>query len=97
MIDPKDMSFEQLKDFSVGKLWDDKQSDMYTFVDSVQHKRNAIHAFNKRSIGTASDYLDDIDRLCDFVNGVIYQLPSIEDYIDEAKAEYYDNMRDFYD
>lgn len=88
MIDPKDMSFEQLKDFSVGKLWDDKQSDMYTFVDSVQHKRNAIHAFNKRSIGTASDYLDDVDRLCNFIDGLINQLPFIEDYIEVYPAGY---------
>lgn len=42
MIELEKASFDNLKDFSSGKLWDDVNSPEYAWVDSVQHKRNTI-------------------------------------------------------
>jgi hypothetical protein len=54
MIEPEKASFNDLKDFSCGKLWGDENSPEYIWVNSVQYKRNAIHSFRYRDIGTES-------------------------------------------
>ena len=71
IVEPNDMSFEKLKQFSRGILWD-QSSDWDKWIDRIQKKRNAIHAFNDRDIGTAAEYLDDIrryDRFIDLLDG----------------------------
>ena len=72
MIEPEKAAFNELKDFSCGKLWDDKNSPEYVWVDSVQHKRNAIHSFRYRDIGTTLEFLDDINHLYNFVDNVLH-------------------------
>lgn len=88
MIEPEKAKFDDLKDFSTGKLWDDENSKEYMWVDSVQHKRNAIHSFRYRDIGTAQDFLDDMDHLYDFVDNIILHLPPLEDYIETYPIGY---------
>lgn len=82
MIEPEEASFENLKEFSTGKLWDGTTSQEYIWVDSVQHKRNAIHSFKYRDIGTSQNFLDDVEYLCEFVDNILNHLPPIEDYIE---------------
>ena len=88
----KDMRFEDLKNFSTGILWDDDKSSDYLWVDSIQHKRNAIHSFTYKDIGTPADFLLDIDRLCGFVDMILDHLPPIEDYIECYPAGYVLNV-----
>ena len=45
MIEPENAKFEDLNDFSTGKLWDSSTSPEFVWVDSVRYKRNAIHSF----------------------------------------------------
>lgn len=78
----KDMRFEDLKNFSTGILWDDDKSSDYLWVDSIQHKRNAIHSFTYKDIGTPADFLLDVDRLCEFVDMILNHLPPVEEYIE---------------
>ena len=87
-IEPEKASFDNLKDFSNGKLWDNADSSEYDWVDSVQKKRNAIHSFRYRDIGTPQEFLDDIDHLYDFVDNVCAHCPPIEDYIEAYPAGY---------
>ena len=88
MIEPEKASFDNLKEFSSGKLWDDVNSPGYAWVDSVQHKRNAIHSFRHRDIGTPQEFLVDIDHLYDFVDNVLSHVPPLEDYIKAYPAGY---------
>ncbi len=88
MIRLEKASFDALKDFSSGKLWDDEKSLEYAWVDSVQHKRNAIHSFRYRDIGTPQDFLDDINHLYDFVDNVLSHLPPLEDAMEVYPAGY---------
>lgn len=88
MIEPEKASFEDLKNFSTGKLWDNDKSKEFTWVDSVQHKRNAIHSFKYRDIGTAIDFLLDIDLLYDFVENILSHLPPVEDYVETYPVGY---------
>lgn len=88
MIEPEKASFDNLKEFSSGKLWDDVNSSEYSWVDSVQHKRNSIHSFMFRDIGTPQDFLEDVDHLYDFVDNVLSHLPPLEDFIKVFPAGY---------
>ena len=88
MVEPEKISFENLKNFSTGKLWDDTKSEEYIWVGSIQDKRNAIHSFKYRDIGTPWDFLLDIDYLYEFVNNIISNLPPIEEYIEAYPKGY---------
>lgn len=92
MIEPEKASFDNLKDFSNGKLWDNANSSEYAWVDSVQKKRNAIHSFRYRDIGTTKEFLDDIDHLYDFVDNVLSHFPPLEDHIEAYPAGYVMNL-----
>ena len=88
----KDMRFEDLKKFSTGILWDDEKSKDYIWVDSIQKKRNAIHSFTYKDIGTPLDFLLDVDHLCEFVDMILNHLPPVEDYIECYPAGYVPNV-----
>ena len=88
----KDMRFEDLKKFSTGILWDDENSKDYIWVDSIQKKRNAIHSFTYKDIGTPLDFLLDVDYLCEFVDMILNHLPPVEDYIECYPAGYVLNV-----
>jgi len=68
-IEPNDLSFESLKQFSREKLWD-KNSEWDKWVDYIQGKRNAIHAFNTRDIGTAFDFLESLKQFNRFIEKI---------------------------
>ena len=77
MIELEKASFDDLKNFSSGKLWVDAKSLDYLWVDSVQKKRNAIHSFRYRDIGTTQEVLNDINHLYDFVDNVLSHISII--------------------
>ena len=82
------MNFDDLKKYSKGILWYDDNDPFYLWVDKIQHYRNAIHSFRYRDIGTAADFINDMDSLCDFVEMIRNRLPSIEDYFDVYPSGY---------
>ena len=93
ILEPEnDMRFEDLKKFSTGILWDDEKLKDYLWVDSIQKKRNAIHSFTYKDIGTPLDFLLDVDYLCEFVDMILTHLPPVEDYIECYPAGYVLNV-----
>ena len=88
----KDLRFEDLKKFSTGILWNNESSDEYILVDNIQHNRNAIHSFTYKDIGTASDFLKDIDQLYKFIDKIIDRLPPIIDYLEYIPDGYVRNV-----
>lgn len=80
-IDPdsKDMSFEDLKQYSRDILWN-SGDDMDKWVEKIQQYRNAIHAFRPRSIGTPEEFIADFTVYRSFVEAIFLQLPPIEDF-----------------
>ena len=61
-------------------------------MDSIQKKRNAIHSFTYKDIGTPLDFLLDVDYLCEFVDMILNHLPPVEDYIECYPAGYVLNV-----
>ena len=75
-IAPNDLSFEMLKQFSRTVLWDiGDTKDLW--VEKIQKRRNAIHAFNNRNIGTADEYISDVEEYCKFTQDVWVQFPDL--------------------
>lgn len=75
-ITPNELSFEKLKVFSRDIIWD-KGEPFDLWVDKIQQRRNAIHAFNDRNIGTPQEYLADIGMYCEFVDELYTRLPDM--------------------
>lgn len=85
VIEPNNMSFENLKIFSRGILWD--QGDSWDkWVEIMQQQRNAIHSFNFRNIGCSVDFLEDIRLFYDFITMIAERLP--ESPV-SARSDYY--------
>lgn len=74
LIDPNKIKFEGLKNFSTGILWEDGDK-WFEWVDDIQYKRNAIHAFNNRDIGNERDLHKDIRIFYDFILLINSRLP----------------------
>ncbi len=74
MIAPNDLKFENLKQFSRGILWE-SGSDWDDWIERIQYKRNAIHAFNTRDIGSSMEFLKDIDNFYEFISIIDSRLP----------------------
>lgn len=45
------------------------------WIEKIQQRRNAIHSFNNREIGTPTEYLDDINIFADFIDFIDSRLP----------------------
>lgn len=95
MVEPNNMKFEDLKNFSNGILWDDNKSAMYIWVDKIQHYRNAVHAFNFRDIGTPVEFMSDMDEFYKYVDHILNHIPSLEDFVPYYPAGYVTNV--YYD
>lgn len=83
-IEPEKMSFEDLKQFSTGILWENRNSDYYKWVTSIQEKRNAIHSFNFREIGDFNLFILDLEKLEDFIYYISNRMPPLEDIMSDA-------------
>ena len=88
MVEPENAKFEDLQNFSKEKLWGDEESEKYIWVDSIRRKRNAIHSFKYKEIGTVNNFFDDMDYLYIFVDDIISSLPPIEDCIETYPVGY---------
>lgn len=82
IIEPDDMTIEKLKTYSTGILWDSKQSAWYCWVEKVQKRRNAVHSFKYKDIGTPQDFLNDVEKLYDFVDMLQDHFPPVEDLLE---------------
>ncbi len=74
LVEPNKIKFEQLKNFSRGRLWE-KDNSWFNWVGDIQNKRNAIHAFNHRDIGNEEDLLIDIRLYYNFILMIDNRLP----------------------
>ncbi len=80
LIEPEKASFEQLKSFARDTLLG-VGDNTFNWITTVQQKRNAIHSFKFRDIGTSEEFLEDINKLNVFVDSIIDKLPPIEDIV----------------
>lgn len=73
-IEPNNLSFENLKQFSRERLWN-KNSAWDKWVEFIQMKRNSVHAFNTRDIGTPFDFLENLEQFNLFIDEINSRVP----------------------
>ena len=92
IIEPENMKLEKLKEFSNGKLWDDKSSKEYIWVDKIQSMRNSIHIFNYRDIGSNQEFMNDLEEYYSFVDNILSHFPPVEDSLGFYPEGYVNNI-----
>lgn len=88
--DPDAVSLELLRQFFKKRIWDDVASDNWDpWIERIQRRRNAIHAFKDRDVGTHTELLPDIRNLLRFLCRINGQLPYPDDGGLPIRAPYY--------
>jgi hypothetical protein len=72
--DPDDCTLDPLRQFFVKRIWKE-DVDWNPYVELVQHRRNAIHAFRARDIGTFAEWREELRRHLSFVRSINDRLP----------------------
>ena len=81
IIKLENMSFEDLKNFSIGILWDNDKDKEYIWIDKIQHMRNSIHILQYRDIGNNKEFINDIEEYYNFVDHILNYLPPVEEQL----------------
>lgn len=74
VIEPNDMKFEFLKQFSRDILWN-QTSDRERWIEKIQYRRNAIHAFNNRDLGENIELINNFKEFYLFICEIDSKLP----------------------
>jgi hypothetical protein len=77
--DPDGLTLEPLIRFFKKNIWS-PQEDWEPWVRMVQQRRNAIHAFKARSIGTTEELHAALEKLLEFVRFINSRLPYPDGY-----------------
>ena len=73
-IDPDGSRLDELRKFFVKRIWDEGRN-WDSYVELVQHRRNAVHAFQNRDIGTFSAWTYALRMHLSFVRDIGGGLP----------------------
>lgn len=74
ILDPDGVTLEPLIIFFKRSIWDPDE-EWETWVRMVQQRRNAIHAFKAKTIGSTDELHAALVKLLDFVNSINERLP----------------------
>lgn len=76
--DPDGLKFDKLRNFCNGKLWE-KSSEWDGWILHIQQRRNVIHAFKDREIGTFAEFQNDLKMYLEFLRMNNLKLPYPDD------------------
>ncbi|MFX0141731.1 MAG: hypothetical protein ACFFDN_49290 [Candidatus Hodarchaeota archaeon] len=74
--DPDGLELEPLRIFFLKKIWD---ADWDKWINHIQYRRNAIHAYKDREIGTHADLKEDIREYLKLLRYINFRLPYPDD------------------
>ena len=74
--DPDGLQLEPLRQFFKKRIWGETLDG---FVQSTQQRRNAIHAFKDRNIGTKNEFFDNVRKYLIILRYINYRLPYPDD------------------
>jgi len=78
LVDLDGLSLEPLRQFFVRRIWT-SGTNWNPYVERIQRRRNAIHAFRSREIGTFEDWKSELPRHLSFVRDINRCLPYPDD------------------
>jgi hypothetical protein len=85
-IDPDGSGLEDLRRFFVTRIWD-AGTNWTPYVELVQKRRNAVHAFKHREIGTFQEWTDALRLHLSFVRDVGGGLPYPDEQFSGLREE----------
>jgi hypothetical protein len=74
--DPDGLQLEPMRQFFKKRIWDETL-DVYIHI--IQQRRNAIHAFKDRNIGTKNEFFDNVRKYLIILRYINYRLPYPDD------------------
>jgi len=75
--DPDVLQVEPLRQFFKKKIWDKDQWD--NWIQKIQQRRNAIHAYKDRDIGTHDEFINDVRNYLNFLRYINSRLSYPDD------------------
>jgi hypothetical protein len=72
LIDPDGLQLESMRQFFRKKIWEEGWD---VWVLHIQQRRNAIHAYMDRDIGTFNEFFDDVRKYLEFIRHINSRLP----------------------
>lgn len=70
--DPDGLQLEPLRQFFIKRIWDETFD---AHIQTIQQRRNAIHAFKDRNIGTKEEFSNNIRKYLNILRYINYRLP----------------------
>ncbi len=78
ILDPDECRLEDLRQFFINRIWT-RRGNFNDYVHLVQQRRNAIHAFRSREIGTFDEWKSLLPTHLRFVHDINNRLPYPDD------------------
>lgn len=72
LTDPDNLQLEPMRQFFRKRIWDE---DWDAWIQHIQQRRNAIHAYKNRDIGTFNEFFVDVRRYLEFLRYINSRLP----------------------
>lgn len=70
-----DLQLEEMKQFFNEHIWTDSQKHWNDWLGKIQCRRNAVHAYKDRDIGTFDEFLFEVEAYLDFLMELERQVP----------------------
>lgn len=81
LIDPDSLQLEQMRQYFRKSIWRKGDDDWDAWILKIQQRRNAVHAFKNRDIGTFDEFYGDLERYLKFLHYINNRLPYPDDEI----------------
>jgi hypothetical protein len=75
VVDPDTFELEKLRLFFRDGIWLSGQMHWDDWIPTIQQRRNAIHAFKNRQIGTFDEFFGELEQYLTFLQEIKSQLP----------------------
>ena len=75
LIDPDILQLEQMRQYFRESIWRKGDEDWDSWILKIQQRRNAVHAFKNRDIGTFDEFFNDVRRYRQFLQYINDRLP----------------------
>ncbi len=76
LMDPDDLQLESMRQFFRKRIWGEEWD---VWIQHIQQRRNAIHSYKNRDIGTFTEFCDDIRKYLEFIRHINSRLPYPDD------------------
>jgi hypothetical protein len=75
LIDPDTMDLDKMRQFFRERFWQGGDERWDSWILHIQQRRNAVHAFKNRDIGTLDEFYDDVRKYLKFLRYINEKLP----------------------